>query len=259
MPDVRRDRKHVTSTFTVPREPFLPDVVWVYTDDSGWMRPVDRAVDPVGWRTAVDTDDAIVTQVDDGHPQGGDKGIWPTSSSSAPGLMRRMLDVLGVQPGMRVLEIGAGTGYNAAVLAEEGARVVSVEIDADLADHARRVLKEQGYADRVTVVTGDGEDGVPQHAPYDRVVATAAAHTIPYAWVEQTRDDGRIVVPYTGPVALGALLRLDVHDGVAEGRAVGEAGFMPMRGQRLNQNSLPDYEGAELRVRVDRDGTHVGA
>lgn len=247
----------MTSALTVPREPFLPDVVWIYTDDTGWLRPVDRTTDPDGWRAAVDTDDAIVTQVDDGHPQGGDKGIWPTSSSSAPSIMRAMLDVLEIEPGMTVLEIGTGTGYNAACMAEAGAHVVSVEIDAALAEQARQALKATGYADWVSVVTGDGEQGVPQHAPYDRVVATAGLHTVPYAWVEQTRDGGRIVVPYSGPVAHGALVRLDVRDGVAEGQAVDECGFMPLRGQRLFLNDLPDYDGGELHVRVDRDGTHV--
>lgn len=254
---MRRKRHHVTTdpSRAVPREAFLPDVVWVEGGEDGWMRPVSRTADPDGWREAVNTDDAIVTQVDDGAA---DRGFWPTSSFTALWLTRRVHDAAAIEPGMRVLEIGTGTGYNAAVMAEAGAHVVSVEIDADLAEHARRALTATGYATGVTVVTGDGEHGVPRHAPYDRVVATAAVHTVPYTWVNQTRDGGRIIVPYTGPAALGALLALDVRDGSAEGRAVAEAAFMPVRGQRLNQNGLPHYEdGAELSVRVDRDGTHV--
>lgn len=252
---VQRDRHGLG----VDRRPFIPATIWRYRDD-GWMVPVHRGVEPERWAAMVDADDSVVTQVDDGTPRGGDKGMRPTCSSSAPWLMRRMLDALGVEPGMKVLEIGAGMGYNAACLAEAGAHVVTVEIDPELASHARYVLEEQGYADWVTVITCDGEDGVPQHAPYDRVIATAAMHTVPYAWVEQTRDGGRIVVPYTGPVALGALLTLTVRDGAAEGCAVGEAAFMPMRGQRIQQNGLPIYgeDVASLSVRVDRDGTHVG-
>jgi protein-L-isoaspartate O-methyltransferase len=156
-----------------------------------------------------------------------------------------------------VLEIGTGTGYNAAVLAEAGAIVTSVEIDPGLADAARLALDRAGYGGRVRVVTGDGEFGAPDGAPYDRVIVTASAHDVPYAWVEQTRDGGRIVLPYTGPHDKGALLVLAVWGGVAEGVGDGDAYFMPMRGQRLSQRelqSIPDRQNGTLRVRVAPGG-----
>ncbi|OLT30865.1 hypothetical protein BJF79_38030 [Actinomadura sp. CNU-125] len=95
-----------------------------------------------------------------------------------------------------------------------------------------------GFDDCVTVITGDGENGAPSEAPFDRVVVTASARTIPYAWVEQTRDAGRIVVPYSGPECVGALVVLDVADGIAKGRAVDDAFFMPLQGQKQPQSVL---------------------
>ncbi|MFB9963558.1 protein-L-isoaspartate O-methyltransferase family protein [Sinosporangium siamense] len=180
------------------------------------------------------SDDPVITQVDDGE-LGKWGNVFPTSSSTALWLMERMFDALNLAPRMTVLEIGTGTGYNAAALAAMGSIVVSVEIDAGLAEAARRSLNRAGFADKVTVVVGDGELGAPGHAPFDRVIATAAAHTIPYPWVEQCKDGGRIVAPYTGEHNHGALMVLDVNKGRAVGRAVDEAHFMPLRGQRLNQ------------------------
>lgn len=161
----------------VDRRLFIPENVWVLKDENLVM--LSRKDDPAGWEQAVVADDPIVTRRKD--------GIWPVSSSSAPWLMARMIEALRLEPGMRVLEIGAGTGYNAACLAALGAEVVSVEIDPGVADEARAALRTAGYPG-VEVVTGDGELGVPDRAPFDRVVASAAAHTVPYAWVEQTRE-----------------------------------------------------------------------
>ncbi|WP_254716564.1 protein-L-isoaspartate O-methyltransferase [Actinomadura sp. WMMB 499] len=187
--------------------------------------------------------------------------LWPSSSASALYVVQDMLDAAGLEPGMSVLEIGAGTGYNAALMADAGTRVTTVEIDPDLAAAASAALERTGFADRVTVITGDGEEGAPGSAPYDRVIVTASARTIPYAWVEQSREGGRIVVPYSGPECPGALLVLDVADGIARGRAVGDAFFMPLRGQKQPQSVL----GAErepgalrrLRVTVTATGQDV--
>ncbi|WP_445548533.1 rRNA adenine N-6-methyltransferase family protein, partial [Frankia sp. CiP1_Cm_nod1] len=119
------------------REDFIPDVVWVGRAD-GWLVPLDRAEDPEGWLALVSSGDSIVTQADDGERDDG-LGIFPTSSSSAPVVMSRMLDLLDVRAGMNVLEIGAGTGYNAALLAgrARGGRVTTVEVDPAIAEHAR--------------------------------------------------------------------------------------------------------------------------
>jgi protein-L-isoaspartate(D-aspartate) O-methyltransferase len=233
----------------VDRRLFIPGRVWVVRDHR--LVAVSRADDPAGWERLVAADDAIATRLKD--------RTWPVSSSSAPWLMARMIEALRLEPGMRVLEVGTGTGYNAACLAALGAQVVSVEIDEGVAGEARAALMAAGYPG-VEVVTGDGELGVAGRAPFDRVLATAAAHTIPYAWVEQTRDGGLIVAPYTGPTHEGALLVLRVCGGVAEGRAEGEASFMPLRGQRLSQAEMAAIESQPgLRVTVTASGQQVTA
>ncbi len=198
------------------------------------MRPLDRRDDPDQWRALVDGDDSVVTQADDGTDRFGvDKGVCPTSSSSAPRVMERMLELLDVDAGMDVLEIGAGTGYNAALLDDRVApgRVTTIEVDPAIADHGRRALARAGRA--VTVVTGDGALGHPDNAPYDRVIATASAVTVPYAWVAQSRPGGVIVVPVAGSFDRQAFARLVIgNDGTAHGHFHGGASFMRLREQR---------------------------
>jgi protein-L-isoaspartate(D-aspartate) O-methyltransferase len=219
----------------VSREDFVPDEVWVPRDD-GWMVPLRRIDDPQRWLDLCRDDDAVVIQVDDGTDAYDGKGIFPTSSSTARWLMARMLDLLDVREGMDVLEIGAGTGYNAAVLAERSrtGQVTTMEVDPAIADHARAALRRTGYP--VMVITGDGTLGHPERGPFDRVVATAAASAVPYAWVAQTRPGGRIVLPLAGSLQHGALLSLDVRDdGTAQGRFHGEAAFIRLRSQRREE------------------------
>src|SRR3989441_9145544 len=114
---------------------------------------------------------------------------------SAPSMIAIMLEEASLRPGEGVLEIGAGSGYNAALLAELVGpdRVVSVERIPELADLARANLGGCGY--RVEVVVGDGTMGYPPRAPYDCVFATAGAPRIPKPWMEQTKVGGRIVAP----------------------------------------------------------------
>jgi protein-L-isoaspartate(D-aspartate) O-methyltransferase len=134
-------------------------------------------------------DDAIVTKRDaDGQP---------ISSSSQPAIMAIMLDQLDLAPGLRVLEIGAGTGYNAALMRHivgSAGTVVSVDIDAEVAAQARDHLASAGYPD-VTVVTADGAAGYPPSAPYDRVIATVGVSDLAPSWLDQMSPGGRIVVP----------------------------------------------------------------
>jgi protein-L-isoaspartate(D-aspartate) O-methyltransferase len=134
-------------------------------------------------------DDAIVTKRDaDGQP---------TSSSSQPAIMAIMLDQLDLAAGLRVLEIGAGTGYNAALMRHivgHDGTVVSVDIDSEVAGQARDHLASAGYPD-VTVVAADGAAGYPPSAPYDRVIATVGVSDLAPPWLDQLSPDGRIVVP----------------------------------------------------------------
>ncbi|MEV8634950.1 methyltransferase, FxLD system [Streptosporangium sp. NPDC051023] len=186
---------------TVPRHVFLPEL------------PVE----------VVYQDDAIVTKRD-AHGR-------PISSSSQPAMMAIMLDQLGVEPGQRVLEIGAGTGYNAAVLAHlvgPRGRVVSVDIDADLVRRAREHLARAGYPE-VEVVYGDGVEGFAPEAPYDRVIATVGVWDLAPAWLDQLGPGGRLVAPLDlrGVQRSVAFERAGGH---WTSRSAVPCGFMRMRG-----------------------------
>jgi protein-L-isoaspartate O-methyltransferase len=228
MPGLRRDGDGV-----IERYKFIPETIWVDGDD-GWMAALHRADDPDGWMAVCRSDDPIVTQVDDGRPAGG-KGIRPSSSSTAPSMMRAMIEKLDLVSGLKVLEIGTGTGYNAAMIAEIVGpdHVVTIEVDPAVADHARKALSGAGC--RVTSVVGDGVLGYPVRAPYDRVMATAAVREIPYSWIEQTCRNGRVLVPWTSSFSSsGALVALTVRaGGTADGRFGDPAAFMYLRAQRL--------------------------
>jgi protein-L-isoaspartate(D-aspartate) O-methyltransferase len=121
----------------------------------------------------------------------------PVSSSSQPAMMAIMLDQLGLEPGHRVLEIGTGSGYNAAVMSAvvgEQGQVVSIDIDPELVERSRASLAEAGY-DRVTLLCADGGFGDPAGAPFDRIIVTAGAWDIAPAWLEQVVPEGFLVLP----------------------------------------------------------------
>lgn len=125
------------------------------------------------------------------------------SSSSQPSLMAAMLEQLDVAPGMRVLEIGAGTGYNAALLASlvgPSGRVVSVDVSRRVALEARRNLAA-AKTKNAAVICADGWRGWRPAAPYDRIIAAASAYDIAPAWFTQLRDAGRIVAPWGSPLS----------------------------------------------------------
>jgi protein-L-isoaspartate(D-aspartate) O-methyltransferase len=139
--------------------------------------------------TAAYQDEALVIKY-------GEDGL-PVSSSSQPAMMAIMLEQLRLKPGHRVLEIGTGTGYNAAVMAHivgpQGA-VVTVDIDADLIARAQASLAEAGYS-QVRASCADGGYGDPLDAPFDRVIVTAGAWDISPAWLDQLGPGGRLVLP----------------------------------------------------------------
>jgi len=168
------------------------------------------------------TDDALATRR---------AGGLPVSSTSQPSLMARMLEFLGLADGMKILEVGAGTGYNAALMAEivgDQRLVVTVDVAEDVVDQTRRLLAAAGYP-RIQVLGQDGFDGVVEQAPFDRIVATVGCSDLSPNWAEQLGDGGAMLVPLEH--ASGHPLVLVGKDGDAlHGRVVLPTGFIPVRG-----------------------------
>jgi len=113
---------------------------------------------------------------------------------SQPYIVAYMTEKLKPQKGEKVLEIGTGSGYQAAVLAEMGADVYSIEIVKELFEHARKVLAEEGY-EKVHLLKGDGYKGWPEHAPFDAIIVTCAPDSAPPTLVEQLKEGGRMILP----------------------------------------------------------------
>ncbi len=117
---------------------------------------------------------------------------------SQPFIVAYMTEKIAPQRGEKILEIGTGSGYQAAILAELGAEVYTIEIVAPLAEHARQILETQGYTN-IHVLAGDGYKGWPEHAPFDAVIVTCAPEEVPEALVEQLREGGRMILPLGEP------------------------------------------------------------
>ncbi|MFE3171384.1 methyltransferase domain-containing protein [Amycolatopsis sp. NPDC059090] len=152
------------------------------------------------------------------------------SSSTQPGLMTRMIEALCLASGARVLEIGTGTGYNAALLAHQlgDDNVFSVDVEPRLVALARQRLAELGR--HPTLVAGDGSAGLPEHGPFDAIIATCAVPAIPRAWVDQVRPGGVILADLKPAPGAGSLVRLVRWGDRAEGRfAPTYAAFMDLR------------------------------
>lgn len=251
----------------VPRHVFLPRFYRQTPDLSGWQAIDDRHPEwlelvyaNTTWVTQLDHDDERWSQaVRDGEVSG-----RPTSSSTAPGLMALMLEALDVRPGHRVLEIGTGTGYNAALLAHRlgSAYVTSVEVDPDVAHRAEQSLTTSGYSPRLVI--GDGTRGYPAGAPLDRVIATVSVPRVPHAWIAQTRAGGVILASLHRDLGGGALVRLTVgSDDTAVGRVLHQFGsFMPVRTQphveadELLQAALHGPRGQRRPATLDGDVVH---
>lgn len=175
------------------------------------------------------------------------------SCASVPSLVAVMLDKLDVQPGHRILEIGAGTGYNAALLAYltgPTGHVTTVDIDPDVTTQARHALDANGYQ-RVEVITADGALGAPEQAPYDRIIVTVGAWDLPTAWWDQLAPHGRLVVPlrWRGQTRAIAFTRTDSH---WRSDWVELCGFVPMIGQNGEHSGAIDADG-QVRLYWDED------
>jgi len=180
------------------------------------------------------------------------------SSISAPFIQARMIEQAGLGPGMNVLEIGSG-GYNAALVAEvigPDGRVVSVDIDPEVADRARALLDATGYGSRVTVVRTDAEDGVPElDEPVDAILVTVGVWDLSPAWLEQLSEDGRIVVPLRmNGITRSISFRREGDHLVSTSAEV--CGFVAIQGSGVHDERvflLPDPQGHNLKLRFDGD------
>ncbi|WP_305786839.1 protein-L-isoaspartate O-methyltransferase family protein [Symbioplanes lichenis] len=199
---------------SVPREVFVAE--GFQRRDGTWASPGSA-----GFLDAVYQNDVLVTKV---------AGGVPVSSSSQPSLMAIMLEALDVRPGQRVLEIGAGTGYNAALMRALGAEVTSVDVQEDVAARARSVLVRAGI-DGVRVLTGDGYEGSPGET-FDRVIVTVAVSGLSPRWFEQV-GEGPVVAPVEHAGSHPVLLARRAATGEVVAQVVCASGFMSAAGPLL--------------------------
>lgn len=182
------------------------------------------------------------------------------SAASQPKIVAMMLEQLGIQPGERLLELGAATGYNAALMATlTGAdgHVTTIDIDEDLVDGAREHLSAANI-DNVEAVAADGALGHPETAPFDRVIATVGAHEVPAAWLDQLTPGGRLVAPVR---LRGCASRSIVFERDQDGwRSLGSemAIFMPLRGLGDDARRVLDLTGTgEVTLQIHKDNNHA--
>ncbi|MGB7295271.1 MAG: protein-L-isoaspartate(D-aspartate) O-methyltransferase [Candidatus Aminicenantales bacterium] len=149
---------------------------------------------------------------------------------SQPYIVALMTQCLGLKGGEKALEVGTGSGYQAAVLAEMGARVFSIEINERLATQADRTLRALGY-DNIRVRCGDGYRGWPEEAPFDAVIVTCAAPEIPRPLVDQLGEGGRLVIPLGSARHFQTLTLLTKEGGRLRKKEVSGVRFVPMTGE----------------------------
>jgi len=227
----------------VPRHPFI-DHFFLLERKDRWMQWQQVQPSTVqntdAWLRAVYANQPIVTAFDEYNT--------PTSSSSSPDAMALMLEELQLNPGMRVLEIGTGTGYNAALLADivgDPHNILTVEIDDALAHRAQRIL-DQVTGEGITVYAGDGLRGYASGAPYDRIIATGSYHKVPLDWLDQLCPGGIIVMNLRGHLGACAFLKIvKVGPGrVAYGTFLAGSDFMELRDAQY-----PSYRVTDLVAR----------
>lgn len=188
-----RDRRVLDAMLAVPRECFVPEA---YRDSAHADRPI-----PIGLGQTI----------------------------SQPYMVGNMLEALECEPDCTVLEVGAGSGYQAALLGELCAEVWAVEIVPELAQRARAVLCDLGF-DNVHVVTGDGTEGLPERAPFDRIIVAAGAPSVPEPLLGQLADGGRLVMP-VGDRVSQRLVVVERGGDDFERRESISCVFVPLRGR----------------------------
>jgi len=156
---------------------------------------------------------------------------------SQPSLVAYMTEILELKPGQKVLEIGTGSGYQAAILAELGfVDVYTIEIVPELAENASNLLRSLGYSN-VTVKQADGYYGWEEYAPFDAIIVTAAPDHIPAPLVEQLAENGRLVIPIGPPGWYQTLWKFIKQDNELIGYNMGGVGFVPFTGEGVQSGA----------------------
>jgi protein-L-isoaspartate(D-aspartate) O-methyltransferase len=171
-------------------------------------------------------DKSLRSQAYGDHPLAIEEG----QTISQPYIVALMTQILKIRPGEKVLEVGTGSGYQAAVLAEFTDSVYTVEISANLAKMAAQRLKELGY-EKVHVKYGDGYFGWEEYAPFDAIMVTCAANRIPPLLIKQLKEGGRLVIPLGGTTYFQTLTLLTKKQGKTDIQHIGSVAFVPMTGE----------------------------
>jgi protein-L-isoaspartate(D-aspartate) O-methyltransferase len=221
----------------IPRHIFVPS--YYERTQGGYVLHTQEENDT--WYQHIYDDVSLVTLVND---QG-----QAISSSSQPSIMAPMLEYLDVRPGLRVLEIGTGTGYNAGILAHlagDSALVTTLDIDPQLTKQAQERIEQ--VIGPMAVVTGDGEQGYGNNAPYDRIIATASTATVPQAWYEQLAPGG-ILVCILQHNGVGGVVKAikDPHTSQLRGHILHGASFMPLH--NAYPHDAPSFQPLPLKDR----------
>jgi protein-L-isoaspartate(D-aspartate) O-methyltransferase len=240
-------RSLIAAFRTTPRHHFLDRVFQYHRKRSRWRELVTRDPGPEELQV-VYSDRALITHLSPHRVPG--LGT-PISSSSQPSLMAQMLEDLKLAPSLRTLEIGAGTGYNAALLAHVVGPGLVTSIDVD-----RNVLSEawdhlRAFAERgVDLKHADGRSGFMDKAPFDRIIVTAASPDLEPAWLEQLSAQGLLLAPLALAPGLAYVVRGTVTEGVFHGRLTRAAYFMALRteGDTGESTETPLPPTAELRT-----------
>lgn len=223
------------SMYAAPRHLFIPDRGYAMPnsyEQGPAAHTIDRSTDPEGWWSAVYSDMAVITQRDDGAGEPASAEGAASSSNSAPGVVFPFLELLRPIRGERILDVGTGTGWTAALLSDRvgSENVTSIEVDGAVAAQAAENLRVTGLTP--TLVVGDGADGWPSGAPYDGIHVTVGVAEIPYEWVKQLRRGGRAVLPWMSGLGGFKVLLRAAGDRTAVGTFHGGAGYMMLRSQR---------------------------
>jgi protein-L-isoaspartate O-methyltransferase len=208
-----------------PRHRFIDRIFRLQGQPEHWREILTREPGPPELRL-IYGDRALVTHLDSPG------GRLPISSSSQPSLMAQMLNDLQLQPGLKILEIGSGTGYNAALLAHcvHPGWVVSVDVDRNVLSEAWAHLRY--FPERhIKLKHADGRDGYPEEAPYERIMVTAATADLEPGWLEQMTPGGVVLAPLALGPGLSYIARGSVHDGIFRGRLTRPAYFMALRAE----------------------------